>query len=109
MLEQRKRRGMGESLQGLGIKLPRQDERAFGEPLAVGAGRGLVEHRHHLGRPMRKRSHHGGGGKEDVQNHDHLARQADAVELLLPGEDVDLVIEVDSSRHQRHECGATRS
>jgi hypothetical protein len=99
VLEERQRRRMRKSGQGLGIELTRQDEGARNEFLAVGAGGGLVEHRHDVRGAVRERGHHRRGGKEDVQHHGHLARDAHRVELLLLGEDVDLVIEVDSRAH----------
>ena len=71
---------------------PGGDEQALG-----GAARSaLVQDRNDLLRPVRQRRHHGGGGEQDVQ-HDHdLARQAHGVELLLLGEHVQLVGEVDA-------------
>jgi hypothetical protein len=90
MRDQRERRRMREARQRFGVELTRED--AAGKIAGAGARGFLIEHRHDLFRPVRKRRDHGGGGEDDVEHYHHLARHAHAVQLLLFGEDVDLVL-----------------
>src|SRR6185503_4288646 len=100
MLDQRERRRVHESGQRLGVELAREHAAARAAARVLGARGRLVQDRDHLGRAVRERGDHRGGGEQHVDHHYDFARQAHAVELLLAGEDVDLVVKLDPGGHR---------
>src|SRR4051812_31785281 len=92
------------------VQLSGHDELAGREGAGLCPCRRLVKNRYDFARPVRERSHHGGGCEKDIEHHDYLAGNANAVQLFLLGEHVDLVVELDAGAHCTAYCaGATRS
>ena len=60
----------------------------------------LAQHLLDLGQFLHRRGAHVGALGKAKEHHHHLARHAHAVQLLLPGEDVDLMLELNP-------CGQT--
>ena len=93
-LEQRKRRGVGETHERFGVQLARKDVRVFFKNLCLSESGRLVGYGDHFFRAVRERSDHGGRREQDVEHYDHLAGHTHRIQLLLSREDVELVVEI---------------
>ncbi len=90
---------MHEAGQRFGVQLAGEHAASSAAARLLGARGGLVENRNDLQRTVRERRDHGGRGEEHVDDDDHLAGHAHAVELFLAREDVHLMIEFDLGQH----------